>query len=56
MASVRGVSGLQASELICAAVVLLREVLIVWLLLSILLAFQVRLGGGLFRFGDVGTG
>ena len=26
-----------------------------WLLLSILLAFQVRLGGGLFRFGDVGA-
>ncbi len=40
-----GAFGLSASDLICAAVVLWRDVETVWGSLSILRAFQVRLGG-----------
>ena len=56
MASVCGALGSFARVLICEAVVMIVEVLMVWVSLLIFLDFQVRLVGVICRFGVVGVG
>ena len=56
MASVCGASGLLASVLMCEAVVMCTQVLMVWVTLLIILDFQVRLVGVLWRLGEVEVG
>ncbi len=56
VASVCGASGLCASVLICEAVVMCMEVLMVWVSLLIVLDFQVRLVGVIWRLGGVDVG
>ena len=54
VASVCGALGSFARVLICEAVVMIVEVLMVWVSLLIMRDFQVRLDGVIWRLGEVG--